>query len=196
LFQPDLITTQSPKSEEQMPSNPTTEEPTTELWSLVSANPAMVDNSNLPITPIDELHITGYTREIDVEQYRLNINGLVETEIALDYHMLLSYDTVTKVVLLICPDFFVDNAEWTGVPVTTLLAEAGIKPEASELVFDAADGYQRILPLEEIERSGVFLAHTVNGQVLPREHGFPLRLIVPGKYGSEWVKWVEHIEIK
>jgi DMSO/TMAO reductase YedYZ molybdopterin-dependent catalytic subunit len=113
----------------------------------------------------------------------------------LRYEDILEYPTVSKVALLTCRNFFCDNAEWTGVPVLTLLNEAGIKPNANQVVFTATDGYQVNLPLEEILRDDVFLAHTVNGKILPKEHGFPLRLVVTGEFGSKWIKWVEHIEV-
>jgi len=195
-FQHNPTTIPSPESGGQIPSEPATEESTTDLSNLISRNPAEVDNSKLPITPTEEIHTTGSAPEVDIAQYRLNIDGLVDTEVALAYDTLLRYPTVTNVVLLICPGFFADNAEWTGVPVTTLLAEVGIKPQARQLVFYALDGYRKVLYLEEIQRDGVFLAHTVNGQVLPIEHGFPLRLVVTGEYGSVWVKWVNRIEVR
>ena len=193
LFHQNPITIPPTKSGEQIQSEPITEGLTDDLSNL---DPAEVDNSKLQITPTEDLHITGSAPEVDIAQYRLTIDGLVDTEVALPYGTLLTYPTVTRVVLLICPDFFADNAEWTGVPVTALLAEAGIKPEASQLVFHALDGYQTVLSLEKVQRDDVFLAHTVNGQILPREHGFPLRLVVTGEYGSAWVKWVERIEVR
>jgi len=172
-------------------------EPTTDLSYLVDMNPANVDNSELPITPIDELHTTQpESVEVDIEQYRLIIDGLVENPLTLTYQDILTYPTVTEVVLLICPGFFADNAEWTGVPVKTLLAEAGSKPEATEVIFHGADGYHSSISLETAQESGVFLAHTVNGQVLPPEHGYPLRLVLKHYFGSEWVKWVEHIIVQ
>ncbi len=154
------------------------------------------DNSNLPVTPLEELHTTGVAPEVNIEDYRLVVDGLVETSLSLTYEAILAYPTVTEVVLLICPGFFTDNAEWTGVPVTTLLAEAGIKPEASKVTFHALGAeYQVVLPLDLVQQDGVFLAHTVNGQVLPAEHGYPLRLVVRGNYGYDWVKWVTRIEV-
>jgi DMSO/TMAO reductase YedYZ molybdopterin-dependent catalytic subunit len=154
------------------------------------------DNSNLPVTPVEELNTTGVAPEVNIEDYRLVVDGLVETSLSLTYEAILAYPTVTEVVLLICPGFFTDNAEWTGVPVTTLLAEAGIKAEASKVTFHAlGTGYQIALPLDVVRQDGVFLAHTVNGQVLPAEHGYPLRLVVRGNYGHDWVKWVERIEV-
>ncbi len=154
------------------------------------------DNSGLPVTPVEELHITGVTPEVNIEDYRLVVDGLVETPLSLTYEAVLSYPTVTEVVLLVCPGFFTDNAEWTGVPVTTLLAEAGIKPEASEVTFYALGSeYKVVLPLDIVQQDGVFLAHRVNGQVLPAEHGYPLRLVVRGDYGNDWIKWAKRIEV-
>jgi DMSO/TMAO reductase YedYZ molybdopterin-dependent catalytic subunit len=192
----NLTTTPSPESGGQITSEPATEELKTALSYLVNGNPAEVDNSKLPITPTEQINITGSAPEVDIAKYRLTIGGLVDTEVALSYDTLLSYPTVTNVVLLICPGFFVDNAEWTGVPVNTLLAEAGIRPQASKLIFYSLDGYETVLSLEEVQQDGVFLAHTVNGQVLPKEHGFPLRLVVTGEYGSAWVKWVDRIDVR
>jgi len=154
------------------------------------------DNSTLPVTPVEELHITGAAPEVNIEDYRLVVDGLVETPLSLTYEVILDYPTVTEVVLLVCPGFFTDNAEWTGVPVTTLLSEAGIRPEASEVTFHALGSeYKVVLPLDVVQQDGVFLAHTVNGQVLPAKHGYPMRLVVRGNYGYDWLKWLNRIEI-
>ena len=164
--------------------------------AIMSSHPSEVDNSKIPITKIEELHVTGSVPKVDITQYRLTVDGLVDNPLELTYEELLRYPTVTDVVLLICPVVFFDNAEWTGVPVSSLLDEAGVKPQARNVVFYGLDRYQTTLPLEEIQRDGVFLAHTVNGWVLPRAHGFPLRLVVESVYGSKWVKWVGRIEVK
>ena len=159
--------------------------------------PIGFDNSELPITPTEELNRTGKPPdEIDITKYRLIVDGLVEKPLTLSYDQILAYPTVTKVVLLICPGFFEDNAEWTGVPVKTILAEAGISSDATSVTFHDFDHYAKILPLEVVQQDGVFLAHTVNGEVLPLEHGYPLRLVAEGRYGSEWVKWVQRIEVQ
>ncbi len=172
-----------------------------DLSHLIDMNPAEVDNSDLPITPVEELHTTSpESVEVDIEQYELTIDGKVRNQMSLTYEEILEYPTVTKVVLLICPNYFADNAEWTGVPVTTLLEEADVEPEASVVTFRGLDEgdvkYTKSFSLEEVQGDGVFLAHMVNGQVLPPEHGYPLRLVVEGDYGYMWVKWVEHIEVQ
>jgi DMSO/TMAO reductase YedYZ molybdopterin-dependent catalytic subunit len=166
-----------------------------DLQSLKNSNPATVDNSNLPITPIEELHTTAPSPDIDTQQYQLLVDGLVEQPLSLTYSEILSGPSVTKVVLLICPGVFVDNAEWTGVPASWLLREAGVNPEAKELAFYSVDGYSKTLSLEDAQMDGVFLAHHVNGEMLPLEHGYPLRLVVEGQYGYMWVKWVNRIQV-
>ena len=195
-----ILSCQSASVEPEL-SSPTVqappEEPAADLSYLVHMDPAEVDNSDLPVTPVEKLHRTGSVPEgVDIEQYSLIIDGKVGNPLALTYEDVLSYPAVTDVVLLICPGVFVDNAEWTGVPVATLLAEAGINPEATDVTFhDLWGGYRKTLPLEVALQDGVFLAHMVNGQVLPAEHGYPLRLVAKGRYGSDWVKWVSHIEV-
>jgi sulfoxide reductase catalytic subunit YedY len=170
----------------------------TELSQVMLSDPARVDNSRLPITSVEQLNITGTAPDVHIEQYRLMIDGLVETPLSLAYEEVLAFPSVTEVVLLICSGFFADNAEWTGVPVTALLEEAGIKPEAKTIIFQEIAGSYRItLPLEDITgNDSIFMAHTVDGQTLPLEHGYPLRLVAKGKYGSYWVKWVERIEVQ
>ncbi len=162
---------------------------------LIYRNPADVDNSNLPITPVSKLDITGKAPNVDITSYRLTVSGLVETPLSLIYQDVLAYPSVTRVVLLICPVTFADNAGWTGVTVATILAAAGIKPEAKEVTFYAIDGYNQSFSLKDVQQDGVFLAHTVNGQILPPDHGYPLRLVVKGFFGAFWVKWVERVEV-
>jgi hypothetical protein len=166
------------------------------LSSLDGSQLAAFDNSKLPISPIEDLHVAGLgPKTVDIANYRLAVDGLVDKPLTLTYDDIMLYPTVTQIVLLVCPNFFADNAEWTGVLVSTLLAEAGVMTQAKKITFYALDGYQRTLSLEEALSDGVFLAYTVDDQVLPLKHGYPLRLVVKGVFGDRWVKWVDHIII-
>jgi DMSO/TMAO reductase YedYZ molybdopterin-dependent catalytic subunit len=169
--------------------------PNDDLGYLINADPAKVDNTKLPVTPVDKLHTTGTPVDVDALQYRLTVDGLVDNPLSLGLDEIKSYPAVSETVLLICPYFFVDNAEWTGVPVSVLLNQAGIKPGANKVSFYALDGYGDQLPLSDVMKEGVFLAYKVDGQELPREHGYPLRLVVKSKFGSTWVKWVQKITV-
>ena len=97
----------------------------------------------------------------------------------------------------------VGTAEWTGVPVRDLLEEAGVADGAVEVLFTGLDrgveggveqSYQRSLPVDEAS-DGPLLAYAVNGEPLPPQHGFPLRLVVPGWYGMTSVKWLARIDL-
>jgi hypothetical protein len=168
--------------------------PTYTREELIHIDPAEVDETGLPITPVEKLNRTGRPPEINVEKYRLVVDGAVENPLSLSYEDILAYPEKTDVVLLVCPGFFLDNAQWSGVPVSLILEKAKPKPGAKEVRFHAG-GYRSVLTLEEAQREGTYLAHHVNGQVLPEEHGFPLRLVAEGEYGSRWVKWLDRIEV-
>jgi sulfane dehydrogenase subunit SoxC len=98
----------------------------------------------------------------------------------------------------------VGTAEWTGTSLRPVLEEAGLAPDATEVVFTGLDRgiqgdvehlYERSLPLAEATRDEVMLVYAVNGEPLPPQHGFPLRLIVPGWYGMTHVKWLQSITV-
>ena len=101
-------------------------------------------------------------------------------------------------------DEAVGTARWTGTPLASLLDEAGVADGAVDVVFTGADhgvergveqDYQRALPIAEARRPDVLLAHAMNGEPLPPQHGAPLRLIVPGWYGMAHVKWLVDITV-
>jgi DMSO/TMAO reductase YedYZ molybdopterin-dependent catalytic subunit len=98
----------------------------------------------------------------------------------------------------------VGTAEWTGTPLAPILEEAGVLPDAVDVVFSGLDRgiqgdvehpYERSLPLADAQREEVMLAWAVNGVPLPPQHGFPLRLVVPGWYGMTHVKWLRAITV-
>jgi DMSO/TMAO reductase YedYZ molybdopterin-dependent catalytic subunit len=98
----------------------------------------------------------------------------------------------------------VGTAEWTGTPLAGVLADAGLRPGAREVVFTGLDrgvqgdvehAYERSLPLDDATGDEVLLAWAVNGRPLPPQHGFPLRLVVPGWYGMTHVKWLGAITV-
>lgn len=86
-------------------------------------------------------------------------------------------------------------ADFEGPPLAPLLRDAGLRPDAVEVLFEAADGFQRSLPLAEALRDDVLLAWRMNGEPLTPVHGAPLRLVVPGWYGMASVKWLRRIEV-
>jgi DMSO/TMAO reductase YedYZ molybdopterin-dependent catalytic subunit len=200
---PETTEVNSPSAEPTEANSPpveSTPEPTRErvesLSEIQHMHPSEVDNTTLPITPVEDLHRTGRPQEYDISTYRLVVEGLVDTPLSLSYEDLLSRLQVSEEVLLICPGFFWDNAVWTGTSLSLILREAGISPEASEVRFEAGDGYVRTMPLADALGDGVFLAYEVNGEPLPEEHGYPIRVVARHQYGNMWVKWLERIEVQ
>ena len=96
------------------------------------------------------------------------------------------------------------TAEWTGTPLRGVLEEAGISDQAVDILFTGLDQgvegdevqyYQRSLSINEATREEVLLAYHMNGEPLQPQHGYPLRLLVPGWYGMTSVKWLDSIEV-
>src|SRR5262249_20570093 len=89
------------------------------------------------------------------------------------------------------------TAQWRGFSLKTLLERAGGvgAPEGIHAVFTSADGYVTSLPLPDLLEARTLLAYEMSGETLPERHGFPLRAIVPGRYGEQSAKWVTRVEI-
>jgi DMSO/TMAO reductase YedYZ molybdopterin-dependent catalytic subunit len=88
----------------------------------------------------------------------------------------------------------VSTAEWSGIPLRAVLEQARVQPGAVEIVFHAADGFARSLPLEVALQRDTLLVRTMNSEPLPHVHGGPVRVLVPGWYGMAAVKWLTRIE--
>ncbi len=122
----------------------------------------------------------------------------MENPLSLSYEDLLAMPMVKKKVLLICPGFFADYAEWEGVPVAAILDRARAKDPFQRIRFVGLDGYETSFSAEEVageKMALLFLALRVNGETLPSEHGFPVRLVAEDFYGGRWVKWIREIVI-
>jgi DMSO/TMAO reductase YedYZ molybdopterin-dependent catalytic subunit len=158
---------------------------------------------------------------VDAATWRLRVDGRVDHELSLSLDELRSRPEVTLTVTLECagngraalsprplshPWLLegVGTAEWTGTPLRDLLEEAGVGEGAVDVRFRGLDRgveggeeqqFERSLPLAESLREEVLLAYSMNGRPLPPQHGFPLRLVVPGWYGMTSVKWVERISV-
>jgi DMSO/TMAO reductase YedYZ molybdopterin-dependent catalytic subunit len=148
------------------------------------------------VDPATGLHMTGTPQVIDPATYRLRVEGKVSNELSLSYDDLRRLPQMTATPTLNCPDTFVDIATWSGVPLGTILTMAGLKPEATKIRMDAADGYSFTLGLEDALRPENFLAYEWEGQPLPVLHGFPLRAVIPSKAGAAWVKWLTAIVVE
>jgi len=139
---------------------------------------------------------------LDPGQWTLKVTGLVEREISLDFATLLAKPLVERHVTIACVSNevggdLIGNARWLGWPVRELLALAGPKDGADMVLSRSADGWTAGTPLEVLtDNRDALLAVGMNGEPLPLEHGFPVRLIVPGLYGYvSATKWVTELKV-
>ena len=167
------------------------------LDRLLSARPS----ERLPITPNEQFYLTSYRSPPDVRvaEWSLHVKGAVERPILLTYEQLLARPTVKEIVTLECVGNglaadAISTAEWEGVRLRDLLQEAGLSSDAVDVVFHAADGYSDGLRVSRAMGEDVLVAVKMNGVPLPRAHGFPARIIVPGVYGMKHVQWLTAIE--
>jgi sulfoxide reductase catalytic subunit YedY len=163
---------------------------------LKNMNPEEIDTRNLEIDPLETFGTMGPTDvEVDIKTFRLKITGKVKRPLSLTYEEILKYPSLTETVLLICPGFFSNNGRWTGVHLNTLLQEAMVSKEARYIDIKGAYEKGVRIPLKELHQKKILLAYRVNGETLPRKHGFPLRLVYEEAYGYNWVKYVNEILI-
>ncbi len=133
----------------------------------------------------------------DRATWRLRIDGLVERPVELSYDRLLRLPKAEQTSTFHCvTGWVVDNVHWGGVRFRDLLALARPLPGARALHFVSAERpYDDYLDLQQVRLRDVMLAYELDGQPLPREHGAPVRVVIPEMYGYKNVKWVERIEL-
>lgn len=150
--------------------------------------------------------------QIDPTQHRLIIHGLTERDWIFTMAELREFQMESKIYFLECSGnpFFVppygktaaevaglvSGAQWTGVPLRTLLEYVGVKPEAKWIVAEGADGsaMTRSIPIEKC-KDDVLVAFSQNGERLRPEQGYPIRLFVPGYEGNMSIKWLRRLQI-
>jgi DMSO/TMAO reductase YedYZ molybdopterin-dependent catalytic subunit len=197
---------------------------TLEELQLAARNHGMqLEGLRYDITPIGMHYLLIHfdVPHVDERTFRLDLGGHVRRPLNLTLDEVWSRPRVTLPVTLECSgngrarlsprpisqpwlNEAVGTAEWTGTPLAPILDEAGVEDGAVEVVFTGHDrgiqggieqDYEFSVPIEEAMRPEVMLAYEINGQPLPPQHGFPLRVIVPGWYGMTHVKWLKRITV-
>jgi len=139
---------------------------------------------------------------VDPADWRLRIHGLVEDELTLTWDELLALPLEESVTTLMCVSNevggdLIGNAVWLGYPVRHLLARVGVSTDADMVLSRSVDGFTASTPLEALtDDRNAILAVGMNGEPLPQEHGFPVRMVVPGLYGYvSATKWITDLEV-
>jgi sulfoxide reductase catalytic subunit YedY len=131
---------------------------------------------------------------VDTANWGLVVTGMVKQTIALGYEDLFGFKLHSQVSRLKCVECWSAKAKWEGFLVDDLFDRVQPDPAAKYVYFESADSYYESFTLEELRRDRVLFVVKMNGQALSKEHGFPLRLIVPYKYGYKNIKYITRIE--
>ena len=132
--------------------------------------------------------------------WSLTVGGMTERDLVLNYQEILAIESQDFAATLQCISNevggeLIGNAIWTGFPLKMLIERAGPLASAKFVAFRAYDNYTESLPLDFALRDEIMLAHSMNGEPLPPGHGFPLRMVTPGKYGIKNPKWLTEIAL-
>ncbi len=156
------------------------------------------------ITPINEFYVVSKNvldPSVIASHWQLELRGLIAEEHTWTYAEIQRLPSETRAITIQCISNQVgaglmSTGIWQGVELATLLAQqGGVRENASHVVFTSVDGYVSSLPLADLLAAKALLAWKVNGVALPPAHGFPLRVIVPGRYGEQSPKWLTRIEL-
>ncbi len=181
-----------------------------------------LDAFNEWITPIDRFFVRTHTytpEPVNLAEWRLKLDGVVNRPLTLSMDDLKKLPRVELPAVLECAgngrSFYqprvpgtqwafgsVGNGKWMGVRFRDVLEKAGLKDSAQHILLDGMDvplgkmpDFQRTITVKKAMHPDTLLAYEMNGQPLPQEHGFPLRLIAPGWASDSWVKWLQRIEV-
>jgi DMSO/TMAO reductase YedYZ molybdopterin-dependent catalytic subunit len=155
-----------------------------------------------PITPASSFYLVSKNFRdpiVVLNGWNLRVHGLVDRELQLGHADLAAMQHASEIVTLQCVSNpvggrLMSTGRFEGPRLVDVLSRAGPKPAARHVAFRANDGYTESIPLNEL-RPEMLVALMLNGSPLPNEHGFPARILIPGRYGMKGPKWLESIEL-
>ena len=155
------------------------------------------------ISPNDDFYVVSKNfidPKVDADNWSLKVGGSAQRMLELTYDDIRRLPSQEEFVTLQCISNpvggeLIGNAKWKGFPLRALLEQAGPLPSAQFLSFRCHDDYTETLPLDFANRDQVRLVYEMNGEPLPFDHGFPVRLLAPGKYGIKNPKWITEIAL-
>ena len=146
------------------------------------------------------IDINALPPRVAADTWHLQIDGLVDKPLRLSLDGIRARPAVSQVMTLECISNPVggdltSTAQIVGIPFKTILAEAGLQPTARSAYITSTDGYYETVVMSDMQDERTLLVYEMNGEPLPVEHGFPLRIYIPNRFGMKQPKWIEHIEL-
>jgi DMSO/TMAO reductase YedYZ molybdopterin-dependent catalytic subunit len=167
------------------------------IGSVALAEREIREYQGKPLDPYDRAYDNSIKgpQQVDSQQYRLEVTGLVHTPQSLTYQEVLALPKVKRAITLHCVEGWSEHLLFEGVRLADVLALAKPRPGVRTVIFYAADGYSSSLTYDDATRLDVMLAAKINGKVLDDKRGFPFQVVAESKWGYKWVKWVNRIEL-
>jgi DMSO/TMAO reductase YedYZ molybdopterin-dependent catalytic subunit len=167
------------------------------IGSVALAEREIREYQGRPLDPFDRAYDNSIKgpQQVDIQQYRLAVTGLVQNPQSLTYQEVLALPTVKRAITLHCVEGWSEHLLFEGVRLDDVLALAKPRPGVRTVIFYAADGYSSSLSYDDAIRLDVMLAAKINGKVLDAKRGFPFQVVAESKWGYKWVKWVTRIEL-
>lgn len=157
-----------------------------------------------PITPNSEHYVVTQNPidpTVNIDLWRLEVGGLFNTSGALNFDEVQKLPSTSRAITLECiangpGGHLMSTAIWHGVTLRSLIDHfGGAQNSATHVAFYSVDGYNVSLPLKEVLEADALLAWQMNGVSLPAKHGYPMRVLIPGRYGEENPKWLTRVEL-
>jgi DMSO/TMAO reductase YedYZ molybdopterin-dependent catalytic subunit len=133
-------------------------------------------------------------QKVDINKYRLIVNGKIQKALQLNYTQVLTLPSVTRAITLNCIEGWGEHLLFKGVRIADIVKSTTIDKDVQTVVFYAVDGYSSSLSYKYVLDNDIMLAYEINGIKLDDKRGFPFQVVAESKFGYKWVKWVTRIE--
>jgi DMSO/TMAO reductase YedYZ molybdopterin-dependent catalytic subunit len=157
-----------------------------------TTNSGQTENSQAPVFPVT--WNGDMPTSVNISDYRLKVDGDVSKMLELTLDDLYSMSNVQKTLKISCVEGWSADVLWEGIPLSYLLSQAGASfKNIAHVTVEGVTGYGTTLSSDEVANSDNIIALKAGGAPLTVEHGYPARLVVPGRMGLDWVKYVSRI---
>ena len=133
-------------------------------------------------------------QKVDINKYRLIVNGKIQMALLLSYAQVLALPSVTRAITLNCIEGWGEHLLFKGVRIADIVKTTTIDKDVQTVIFYAVDGYSSSLSYKFVLDNDIMLAYEINGKKLDDERGFLFQVVAESKFGYKWVKWVTRIE--